>query len=290
MKGSAMRKGTKLSIGIAGAAVLFMAGWGASDILMVKRLVVMDAATDEIRVSIGTDPMGGGYIIVKDFQGNEVFSVRGNKVTTPSGTAAVGASQRTIEGVAVVPSEPVGQRPSDHAGRVMKVEGVQTRTGDPEALSKASQLCAEAEQLEAKARKKDEEAAATHRRRHPWWWYDDKDRRRVWQLEQKREREALRKLALEYRAEAKKKKGQAIRLEKKAKEPRQVIRGWDGERNVTLETTRDLSRNLRDLSPGSCLKWTGTISHSDEDSETWTVRMVELVDCPSGLDEQRPGT
>ena len=135
MKGSAMRKGTKLSIGIAGAAVVFMAGWGASDILMVKRLVVMDAATDETRVIIGTDPMGGGYIIVKDFQGNEVFSVRGKKVNIP------GAADQAIP----------AQKPAT-SDRVMRVREVETRTGDARALQEAIQLRVEARGLEDRFR------------------------------------------------------------------------------------------------------------------------------------------
>ncbi len=71
--------------------------------------------------------------------------------------------------------------------------------------------------------------------------------------------------------------------EKKAAEIRQVIRGWDGTKTVTLKTVRDLSARLRDLTPRSCLKWTGRISHSDDAYETWSVTNVEIVACPEKL-------
>ena len=163
----------------------------------------------------------------------------------------------------------------------MRVEGVKTTTGDVEALDRADQLRREAAELEGKARKKDEEVAANRARKVPHWY--NRQQKITWEYEQKQARKALRLLALEYRQEAQKKTGEAIRLEKKAAEKRQVIRGWDGTKTVTLKTVRDLSARLRDLTPQSCLQWTGRISQSDDAYETWSVTNVEIVACPEKL-------
>ena len=161
------------------------------------------------------------------------------------------------------------------------MEGIETKTGDVEALDRADQLRREAAELEGKARKKDEEVARSEAAKVPYYY--NQTRKRTWDHEQKQARKAMRALALEYRQEAQKKTGEAIRLEKKAAEIRQVIRGWDGTKTVTLKTVRDLSARLRDLTPRSCLKWTGRISHSDDAYETWSVTNVEIVACPEKL-------
>ncbi len=261
MKGSAMRKGTKLSIGIAGAAVVFMAGWGASDILMVKRLVVMDAATDETRVIIGTDPMGGGYIIVKDFQGNEVFSVRGKKVNMPSGTAAAGASSPTG------PTTP-------SVGRVVQLLRIETMEVDPAVWDRIDTLRAEAAALESGARSAEAREA---------YLSDlDKDQGKN-DIDNQKQRARLREKAADMRKKAKRNNGEASRLERDAETTKQRVYCWDGTTDVILETRRDLSIQLNKIPARGFLSWRGIRKSLDGGFEVFEVSSIKAAQRPRGF-------
>ena len=59
-----------------------IAGMQASEFLQARRIMIAND-DGEPRVSMGMDLIGNGFIVVNDHEGNEVFSVRGNKVTMP---------------------------------------------------------------------------------------------------------------------------------------------------------------------------------------------------------------
>ena len=59
-----------------------IAGMQASEFLQARRIMIAND-DGEPRVSMGMDLIGNGFIVVNDHEGNEVFSVRVNKVTMP---------------------------------------------------------------------------------------------------------------------------------------------------------------------------------------------------------------
>ena len=86
----------------------------------------------------------------------------------------------------------------------------------------------------------------------------------------------------------------AIRLERDAREMRQVIWGWNGRRTVFLESERDLSGALRACTAGAFVTWKGRLTERDEFSETWSVTSIDAVEGPPGFrprppDSPRPG-
>ena len=59
--------------------VVFLAGWQTSGLIRTRDVRVIH--TDgETRVHIGVDSMGNGFVVIRDWQGKETFSVRGKKI------------------------------------------------------------------------------------------------------------------------------------------------------------------------------------------------------------------
>ena len=263
---------------VLGAVIVFLAGWGASDIIQAKRVVITDMRTDEVRVSIGTDLMGNGHLVIKDWQGNTVFEVKGNTVTLPTApTTGDGASTSTS------PSPP----PAASSGRVMTVKSVETITGDTEYTGRPNLLRTEAADLEATADQKAEEALRltvprspyirsgyiTNRKAHDRWIREKT-------LEVKRKKKHLSTEVAKLRSTAKHKRIQADTLEKQANQPRQVIIGYDADRTIILRAERDLRQQMKGVAKDVCVTWRGQLIKTDIATETWSVRRIEVVACP----------
>ena len=257
-----------------GAFLLFLAGWGASDIIRAKRIVITDMRTDEARVSFGTDSMGNGHLVVKDWKGNVTFEVRGNEVTMP-GLGPAGA-------VSPPPAPP-------QSGRVMTVQIVEVITGDANKLLRAEMLLAEAVEIASAAEKaskaardlkvpsnspyRDRYGRITDRRAHDKW-VSDRTR------EVKRQRQDLNTESAKLKIDAKHKRREAKTLEDEANERVQVITGYEGNRTIILRSQRDLRQHMNKIVPGVCLSWTGNLLETDVLIETWTIRSVQVVVCP----------
>ena len=255
---------------VLGAVIVFLAGWGASDIIQAKRVVITDMRTDEVRVSIGTDLMGNGHLVIKDWQGNTVFEVKGNTVTLPT-----------------APTTGDGASTSTSPSRVMTVKSVETITGDTEYTGRPNLLRTEAADLEATADQKAEEALRltvprspyirngyiTNRTAHDRWIREKT-------LEVKRKKKTLSTEVAKLRSTAKHKRNQADTLEKQANQPRQVIIGYDADRTIILRAERDLRQQMKGVAKDVCLTWKGQLIKTDIATETWSVRRIEVVACP----------
>ena len=75
----------------------------------------------------------------------------------------------------------------------------------------------------------------------------------------------------------------AARLERDLQIPKQRIIGWDGKREITLITERDLSIPLSRMAPGGFLSWTGVRTGLTNESETHSVIAIEPANKPSGF-------
>lgn len=261
---------------VLGAVVLFLAGWGASDIIKAKRILISDMRSDEVRVSIGTDSMGNGHLIIKDWQGNTAFEVRGKTITMP-------AFATDEEASASAPP------PRAASSRVMKVESVEIVTGDAEKSERAYRLRVEADDLDVAADVKEQEALSlTVPTRSPY--HDnygritDRQAHKNWLKNQKRkvarEMQALNAAAAKLRSSAKGKRRHADKLEKEAEQPHHEIRGYYADYTIILQAERDLTQHMKGVVTDVCLTWQGELIDTDGGTQKWSIRSVDVVACP----------
>lgn len=169
---------------------------------------------------------------------------------------------------------------------VLLVESIELQEPDHEAILRARSLEREAEGYKKKAQEAREKEIK--HLKVPDHYHGNSDVYRRKQTEYRRLREKYRNEAMHYESEARKLRAQASKIESEAKEPRHIIRGWDGQRSVVLVTQRNLTRVLSTLSPGDFITWRGNKTHSDAVLETWDVVHIDRAERPSGF-VNRPG-
>lgn len=255
-----MKTATGLIIG----SVIFLAGWSASDLLKAERLAIVNSDGD-VRVSIGTDQAGGGFLIIKGHDGNEVFAVRGSQVIMPG---LRGASTPPLAGPA--PSRPA---------RVAQLLEVEALEPDPDIWLEIRSLRNDADTLDAKADGLDQRVASL----------SDSDRGRAPESRRtnKAKITALRTQAQDARSEAKRARGESRRLEREADTTRQRVRCWDGQRVIVLETRRDLSQTLTRIAHRDFVSWRGVRRTMVEGLEVYAVTSIVAAQRPAGFRDYR---
>jgi len=173
-------------------------------------------------------------------------------------------------------------------GRVMAFERSVQATVDREKLGKSRELMAQAERLFGQAKAIEADVAAKdkqlekRRDRYGRIVESDKDfkkRKRRHELWKKAQKET----AFKQKQDGRKIRGEAIRLEREAEGVKQIVYGWDGERSVILETTRDLSRQLSEISTGDFITWWGKKMDTNLEIERYSVTKIEQVSEPTGF-------
>lgn len=232
------------------ATVIFGAGFVASDVLSTRRLTVTNDAGKAVIVA-RADRAGNGELVVYDSDGKQIFAVVGGKVYgIPTGTPAATAPTTAAS-----------------AGRIMQLISIEPSPPDRGLRERVVELRRAAAQLEGRARSADGSRAQLGPTTN----------------QNKARKADYRKIALEFRTEAKNKRGEASRLERDLETPKQEIHGWNGERYVILQTERDLSGPLTRIRADGFLKWTGRLTGLTDGTEIYSVTSVEPAVRPSGF-------
>ncbi len=227
------------------ATVIFGAGFVASDVLSTRRLTITNDSGKAVVIATA-DAAGNGQLVVFDSDGKQIFAVRGGKVYgLPTGKPAATRSPAAAS-----------------AGRIIQLIRIEALPPEPGVRERVVELRRQVGELGEKSR-------SAERLRTQ---YRDKEKKAYY-----------RKLALEYRAEAKNKRSEAARLERELETPKQEIHGWNGERYVTLRTDRDLSRALTRIRADGFLKWTGRLTGLTDGTEIYSVSNVEPASRPAGF-------
>ncbi len=82
-------------------------------------------------------------------------------------------------------------------------------------------------------------------------------------------------VAHRYATERHIKQQQLDRLQAAGADKKQILVGHDGNTIITLESKRNISDSLDDISIGDTITWTGTRVNADDGSESWRVSKVE---------------
>ncbi len=252
----------------AALAVAFLVGWGASDLIKTDRLMIMNEKGD-MRISMGTDPGGGGFLVIMDYEGQEVFAVKGGKVTIRD------ASPQTPLGSAST------QVPPQQTERVVQLIRMEAILPDVSADDRITLLRQEADDLEEQARNAETEEARladeerSFKKRNPYG---------LWEPASKERQAELRKQAAAFRDEAKRKDGEANKLERQLDTKLQRVYCWDGKVEVILETVRDLSLPLNKIPARGFLDFRGIRREMDPlGREVFEVTSLSATTRPDGF-------
>ena len=189
---------------------------------------------------------------------------------------------------AAPPEAPSARQPAAAPSRVMRLEGMDTEVIESDVTDQVARLLDEADALDERARGAEEEA--TGLLAEPWaglvpppWWEEDEQRRQRWEDALRRQRSELRSQAVQYRVEARRKRGEATRLEQNARQTRQILWGWDGRQTVVLQAERDIAGALGGLDAGRFVTWCGRLTGMDAQSQVWAVTSVRPASRPSSF-------
>jgi len=153
--------------------------------------------------------------------------------------------------------------------RVMKLEVIDQAPVDSGKLSRAQDMLEEAEEWEQKAERLERRIAQQRATRDIGHGAHDNDSTRE-----------LGRVLGRYRREARNARGEGLRLKREAEEPKQIIKGWDGERKVVLHATRNLASMLDDISAGEFLTWDGRRTYLSEAVARYKVTSVQAAPQP----------
>lgn len=249
-------------VGIA-LVVAFLAGWGASDLVKADRLMIMSEKGD-MRISMGTDPGGGGFLVIMDYQGEEVFSVKGGKVTVRDATSQ-----------AALGSTPAPPPQLERVVQFIRMEPILPDLLQQDTIDRLRQ---EADNLEEQARTAEaQEAELADRSRSGSGG--------IFRGPSYKEQQAeLRKKAAAFRDEAKRKDGEASKLERQLETKLQRVYCWDGRIEIILETVRDLSLPLNKIPTGGFLDFRGIRREMDAAGrEIFEVTSLSATTRPDGF-------
>ncbi len=239
--------------------VLMAAAFKAGDIVRAERIVVVNHEGKPAVVAL-TDIHGNGELIIYAADGSELFGIRNGQFI-----GKLGSELRRIDRAIATTPGIAAQRTT--VIRVMMLESVETLPVDGAMLKEAARLKKEAADFERKARGLESSIAQNVG--------DDDNSRKL--------RHSYRQLKLSAEQDAKRLRARASRLERQAHEQRQEVRGWDGQRTVILETTRDLGVVISKLSPGDFLTWQGTRVEMTDTTDRFTVHKIEKTPAPTNF-------
>lgn len=256
---------TMKRIAIVGCVLVLMAAaFKAGDIVRAERIVVVNHEGKPAVVAL-TDIHGNGELIIYAADGSELFGIRNGQF--------IGKLARELRRIdrAIATTPGIVAQPTT-AIPVMMLESVKTLPVDGSLLQEAAGLRKQAASFDSKARSLESKIAKS---------VGDSDNSR-------KLRQGYRKLKLSAEQEAKRLRARASRLERQAHEQRQEVRGWDGQRTVILETTRDLGVVITKLSPGDFLTWQGTRVEMTDTVDRFTVHKIEKTPAPANFPTRPP--
>lgn len=249
---------------IVGCVIMLMAAaFTAGDILRAERLVVQDHK-GQSRVVLMTDVRGNGELMIYDSEGRMLFGIQGGRFV-----GKLASELRRIDtAIATTPGIVAGPT----LVRVMMLESVSTLPVDNSLLTEAAKLRAEAKKLDGEIKGLERSIALSTKTGNK---SEDEQRRH--------RRHAMRQLKTTFEQDARKFKAQATRLEKQARETHHEIRGWDGQRTIILETTRDLSSTISRLNPGDFVTWNGDRVDMTDDTDRFQVTRIKETTAPANF-------
>jgi len=261
-------------------ALVFLLGFGANEIVRARRLIIGDN-----QVVIGQDAYGG-YLIINDIRGNEVFRVKGGEVRMPtvggrSGMMPVPKSARVAAGE-----------------KVCQLEHVRPFLPNPAIRDEIRELIALAEDLEGKAREMEQQASELRdkeTRTKTYYYWNSRGLRKVYRttdtISNRTLRGMLRDHALEMKKLARAKRGEAKRHERAIAVPRQVITAWNGNRQIILITKSDMGNVISKIPASGFFVWTGSaarpgdIDNFNQNLEHYELRSIKIVSRPEGWED-----
>ena len=257
-------------------ALMFLLGFGTNEIVRAQRIIIGDN-----QVVIGQDAFGG-YLVIRDIRGNEVFRVQGGEVRMPTaGGVQPGATQTPPA---------VGE-----GDKVAQFQNVRPFVVNPAIHDEIRQLIAVADDFERKAREMEQQASELRdketRTKTVYYW-NSRGTRSVYRttdsISNKTLRGMLRDHALEMKKLARTKRGEAKKHERAIAVPRQVITAWNGNRQIILITKTDMGNQISKIPASGFFVWTGSAAHSDDIDvfdqirEHYEVRTIKVVSRPEG--------
>jgi len=173
--------------------------------------------------------------------------------------------------------------------RVMVIESIEALPSDESKFREAASLRSEAKAIKGRVPGLEAKRRELMRNEYPyWWWSAEIERRRAWELERRRAREAIQTEISQLNTEARRLETRANALEREGGMVRQRITGWDGSTTVVLETSRDLSAVVsRAQNDGSALAWRGQLVERDGSREVWRVTGLMPRPRPAELNRSR---
>lgn len=243
--------------------VLMGAAFEAGEIVRAERLIVLDRE-GKPKVVAMTDVGGNGELMIYDSEGHVQFGIQGGQFV-----GRLASELRRIDtAIATTPGIVTGPT----LVRVMLLESVSTLPVDNSLLAEAARLRAEAEKLDLDIQRLEKTIAGM-----PNTGNKGSDERR------RHQRHSYRQLMLGYEQDAKRLRARATRLDKQAHETRHELQGWDGQRTIILETTRDLSVTISRLNPGDFVTWQGKRVEMSDNTDRFQVNRIEATAAPANF-------
>ena len=261
----------KVAVIVVALALVFLLGFGTNEIVRAHRVIIGNN-----QVVIGQDAFGG-YLIIRDIRGKEVFSVQGGEVRMPTGGLQRSAMRTP--------------RASGSVGaKVAQLQAVRPLVVNPAIHDQISELIAIAEDFEGKAREMDREAGQLRDREtrsKPIYYWDGHGHRHLRGMTDPISnvdlRAELREHSLDLRKLAKTKRGEAKRLQRSIAAPRQVITAWNGNRQIILITKGNMGNQISKISTAGFFTWTGSAARSgdidifDQSLEHFEIRTIKVA-------------
>lgn len=148
-------------------------------------------------------------------------------------------------------------------GRLLKLESIEQAPVDSAKLEEADELLEEAAEWEDKAERLQDRIA--HER-------SDDYEGRGGGGDGTRE---LGSLLATYRRKARQLRGEGLRLQREANEPKQIIKGWNGDRTVVLKSTKNIAPMLESVRAGEFLTWDGRRTYLSDAIVRYEVTRVQ---------------
>ena len=250
---------------IVGCVILLMAAaFKAGEIVRAERVVVLNKKGQPTVVTM-SDISGNGELMIYDSEGRVVFGIQGGKFVGKLASelrridTAIAAKPAIVTGSSLI--------------RVMLLEAISTLPVDNSLLVEVAKLRAQAEKLDYEIQKLEKAIAEI-----PKDSYSEVAKRNYNQR-----RNEYKKLMAGYKKDAKQLRARAIRLDRQANETLHEIRGWDGQRTIILETTRDLSATISRLNPGDFVTWYGERVDMTNDTDRFQVNRIKEVAAPANF-------
>ena len=250
---------------IVGCVIVLMAvAFKAGEIVRAERLVILNSEGKSAVVAM-TDIRGNGELIIYDSEGRVLFGIQGGKF--------VGKLASELRRIDTAITNTPGVVAGSTLARVMLLESIATLPADNSLLVEAAKLRTEAGKLDSEIQRLEKAIANI-----PKAGVNERHERNL-----KHQRNEYKQLKVGYEKDAKQLRARAIRHDRQANEKHHEIRGWDGQRTIILETTRDLSTTISRLNPGVFVTWYGKRVDMTDNTDRFQVNRIKEVAAPANF-------